>query len=91
MNITVQSDPGNGCLLTIKGLVQKDISIWPIENHDDYQFYPTVTAHEARWFVKQALAQGWEHERAGSNFVLQATNEVFGHGFLAADSANQAD
>ena len=84
LNITIQSETHNGCKLIVEGLIQKDLSIWPPTAHDDYQFYPTVTRHEVEWLIKDAINKGWDYSAIGPNFTLQASNEIFGIGYLAA-------
>ena len=83
LNITVQSEVHNVSKLVVEGLIQKDISIWPITGREDYQYYPTVTRHEIEWLIQEAVHKGWDYTIAGSNFTLHASNEIFGYGFLA--------
>jgi hypothetical protein len=84
LNITIQSEIHNACKLIVEGLIQKDSSIWPPAAHEDYQFYPTVTRHEVEWLIKDAINKGWDYSAIGPNFTLQASNKIFGLGYLAA-------
>jgi len=83
LNITVQSETHNGSKLVVEGLIQKDISIWPLIEHGDYQYYPAVTRHEVEWLIQEAIHKGWDYTATGSNFTLLASNEIFGYGYLA--------
>ena len=83
LNITVQSETHNASKLVVEGLIQKDISIWPPTEHGDNRYYPTVTRHEVEWLVQEAIHKGWNYTAIGSNFTLQASNEIFGIGYLA--------
>ena len=83
LNITIQSETHNASKLVVEGLVQKSISIWPPTEHDDFRFYPTVTRHEVEWLTKDAISKGWNYSVMGPNFTLQASNEIFGVGYLA--------
>ena len=86
LNITVQSEDHNGSKLVVEGLIQKDISVWPIGSRES-EFYPTVTRHEVEWCVREAINRGWAFSIRGPNFVLQATNEIFRLGFWSTDRA----
>lgn len=83
LNITVQSETHNASKLVVEGLIQKDISIWPLTEYEDYQNYPTVTRHEVEWLIQDAIHKGWDFAAKGSNFTLHASNEIFSLGFLA--------
>lgn len=83
LNITAQSNTHNASKLVVEGLIQKDISIWPLTEHGDYRYYPTVTRHEVEWLIQEAIHKGWDYAAKGSNFTLQASNEIFSLGFLA--------
>ncbi|HEY8960568.1 MAG TPA: hypothetical protein VIM57_00075 [Luteolibacter sp.] len=86
LNITAQSEDHNGSKLVVEGLIQKDSSVWPIGSGES-EFYPTVTRHEAEWCIREAINQGWDYSIPGTNFVLQASNEIFRFGFWAAERA----
>ena len=77
LNFTAQREGHNGSKLVVVGLIQKDISIWPIVSHEDHIYYPTVTRHEAVWLIRDAIARGWDHSRKGPDFILEASNEIF--------------
>lgn len=83
LNITVQSQEHNACKLVVEGLIQKDRSIWPPTENKDYTYHPTVTRHEATWLVQEAIQKGWNYAAKGSNFILQASNEIFDVCFMA--------
>jgi len=83
LNITVQSVAHNASKLVVEGLIQKDISVWPLTSFQEVQFYPTVTRHEVEWCIREAINNGWEYAAKGSSFVLHASNEIFRPGFLA--------
>lgn len=86
LNITAQSEDHNGSKLVVEGLIQKDSSVWPIGSGES-EFYPTVTRNEAEWCIREAINQGWDYSSSGSNFVLQASNEIFRLGFWATERA----
>ena len=83
LNITVQSEADNASKLVVAGLIQKDISVWPLTDHREIQYYPTVTRHEVEWCIREAISNGWNYVAKGADFVLQASNEIFLPGFLA--------
>ena len=85
LNITVQSEMHNASKLVVVGLIQKDITIWPLEGVEgQYIYYPTVTRHEVEWLVKEAIRKGWDYSAKGLNFTLEVSNEIFRFGFLSA-------
>lgn len=87
LNITVQSELLNGSKLVVVGLIQKDITIWPLANfREEHIYYPTVTRHEIGWLVREAMGRGWDHAANGPTFTLEASNEIFRSGFLTAQS-----
>jgi hypothetical protein len=89
LNITIQSEIHNGSKLVIKGLIQKDVTIWPPGDFREHINYPTVTRHEVEWLVNKAIANGWSHSAKGPNFILEASNEIFRYGFLVEQLEKQ--
>jgi hypothetical protein len=89
LNITAQSEDHNGSKLVVEGLIQKDISVWPlIVGSGQSEYYPTVTRHEVEWCIREAINNGWDYATPGANFVLQASNEIFRPGFWATEPAH---
>jgi hypothetical protein len=88
LNITAQSEDHNGSKLVVEGLIQKDISVWPlVAGSGESEYYPTVTRHEAEWCIREAINHGWDFSNPGPNFILQASNEIFRFGFWATERA----
>lgn len=88
LNITIQSETHNASKLVVTGLIQKDISVWPLTDHQEIGYYPTVTKHEIAWFIREAIHNGWDHRSNGPNFVLEASNEIFHPSFWASERAD---
>jgi hypothetical protein len=89
LNITAQSEDDNGSKLVVEGLIQKDISVWPlIIGSGESEYYPTVTRHEVEWCIREAINHGWDYSTPGPNFVLQASSEIFRLGFWATERAH---
>ncbi|MCW1924986.1 hypothetical protein OKA05_20655 [Luteolibacter arcticus] len=84
LNITVQSVADNGRKLIVVGLIQKDPWIRPLLSPLVHWECPTVTRHEIEWLVREAIGGGWDFSTKGADFVLEASNEIFRCGFLAA-------
>lgn len=77
LNFTAQLEVNPGSKLVVAGLVQRDPFVLAPQSREDHIYYPTVTRHEANWFVREAIARGWDPSCEGKDFVLEATNEVF--------------
>ncbi len=86
LNITAQDERLNGSKLVVAGLIQKDITIWPLKDVEQHPYYPTVTRHEMEWLIQQAIAKGWVYSTTGPDFILKVTNEIFWFGFLSGGS-----
>jgi hypothetical protein len=87
LNITVQSEVHNASKLVVLGLIQKDVSVWPLTDFKEIQYYPTVTRHEVEWCIREAINIGWDYGANGQSFVLQVSNEIFHPGFSASERA----
>ena len=87
LNITVQSEAHNASKLIVAGLIQKDISVWPLADTQEREYYPTVTRHEVEWCIREAINSGWDYSAKGANFVLETSNEIFRLGFWSTDQA----
>jgi hypothetical protein len=89
LNITAQSEDHNGSKLVVEGLIQKDISVWPlIVGSGKSEYYPTVTRHEVGWCIREAINNGWNYSAPGPTFVLQVSNEIFRLGFWPTERAH---
>ncbi|HEY1121294.1 MAG TPA: hypothetical protein VGE67_06820 [Haloferula sp.] len=77
LNFTAQREAHQGSRLVVVGLIQKDAWTKPAANWEEHIYYPTVTRHEAAWFIQEAIAGGWEHSSKGRDFILEVTNEIF--------------
>ena len=86
LNITVQRELLNGSKLVVVGLLQKDITIWPLEDLEQHVYYPTVTRHQIEWLIHQAIGKGWIWPSRGPDFILKVTNEIFRFWFLHGES-----
>jgi hypothetical protein len=71
----------------VEGLIKKDISVWPLADSQEIQYFPTVTRHEVEWFIREAINIGWSYAANGQSFVLQVSNEIFHPGFWASERA----
>ncbi|MYM60034.1 hypothetical protein GTG28_12445 [Vibrio sp. OCN044] len=78
LNITVQNEAANGSKLTLKGLVTRNFWLDFSElvcDVVDWDYYPKITPKHIEYFINLAISKGWEHNKKGSNFILQFNNE----------------
>lgn len=77
LNITVQSEEHNGSKLLVIGIFQHDYRVNPPKCSEDYKYLPDIIRADIDGFISEAIGLGWEYRAAGSDFTLQASNEIF--------------
>ena len=77
LNITIQSEDHNGRKLFVKGITQHDYAKKPPQCLEDQKYHPTIIRADIDGFIKEAIAEGWDYETPGTDFVIQMTNEPF--------------
>lgn len=78
LNLIVQRSEAKGTLLQVKGLATRNfwLDISEGAKWNRYE-YPTILPRHISSIIEQAIKAGWQSEKSGKPFVLNAENEVF--------------
>ncbi|MFK7765661.1 MAG: hypothetical protein AB8B55_00360 [Mariniblastus sp.] len=82
LNITAESDKGDGSVLVANGLLTRDFwadapNLPPVESWNST--YPTVTPKHIANLIKKALESGWRADTPGPPFEFNINNvSLFG-------------
>lgn len=74
LNLTIQVESGDGCILKIMGLSTRDpwLDFPKLEPADNYQ---KLGPRHVAALIRHALAKGWNAQQAGASFHLDALPE----------------
>lgn len=59
------------------GIMQHDYHIDPPKCGEDHKYLPTILRVDIDGFIKEAITLGWDYKNKGTDFRLNASNEIF--------------
>jgi len=71
LNLTIQVESGSGCILKVEGLSTRDPWL-EFPQLDSADKYLGLRPQHVAAFIRHALAKGWNAQREGSPFQLDA-------------------